>query len=281
MNVKRLEEIGRKGIIDFYNDSMENIFEYIDDDVIVIGPYEGMFVRGKKKLIEGYNKMQGKPKFELSNMSSNIIELDRHNCEIFYMFMVYTHYPDGDVLQHSQRIQFTWNEKNYTNENNVKVKEARIKAFHMSNSLKMGSVDLARGSQFESPLPIEVKMSTLEQGRRIEVTGLNRTTYYFLPQTVKYIQSTDNGSHSVLYSVQGNITCIETVAALEKKYPDLLIRCHQSFLINPGFVNYLKRFELGIINGPSIPIPEKKYTKVKKQISEFDFLGGRKKPDDK
>ena len=46
----------------------------------------------------------------------------------------------------------------------------------------------------------------------------------------------------------------------EKQYGDLLLRCHQSYLVNPGYIRNIRRFKLTLSDGTQLPIPEKKYT---------------------
>lgn len=49
----------------------------------------------------------------------------------------------------------------------------------------------------------------------------------------------------------------------------LFLRCHESYLVNPDRVTEITRFHLTLINGTTLPIPEKKYTAVKKRLSEM------------
>ena len=60
---------------------------------------------------------------------------------------------------------------------------------------------------------------------------------------------------------------------LEKRFPDYFLRCHQSYLINPDFASSIERFKLTMSDGFVIPIPEKKYTQVKRLL--LDFINAR------
>lgn len=53
---------------------------------------------------------------------------------------------------------------------------------------------------------------------------------------------------------------MSSVASLEKQYPRLFLRCHQSFLINPHYLRNIRRFTVTLADGTELPIPEKKYT---------------------
>ena len=48
-----------------------------------------------------------------------------------------------------------------------------------------------------------------------------------------------------------------------KRIKDKLIRCHSSYIVNPIHVTSIGRFYLIMSDDKRIPIPEKKYTKIK------------------
>ncbi|MCR5474531.1 MAG: LytTR family transcriptional regulator [Lachnospiraceae bacterium] len=59
-----------------------------------------------------------------------------------------------------------------------------------------------------------------------------------------------------------------STAVLEKEHLDLLMRCHECFLVNPKYIMEIKRFTVTLSNGIILPIPEKKYTALKKTVSD-------------
>ncbi len=52
----------------------------------------------------------------------------------------------------------------------------------------------------------------------------------------------------------------------EQSYPDFLLRIHASYLINPAHVQKIRRFAVILTGGTELPIPEKKYTAIKKLL---------------
>ena len=64
----------------------------------------------------------------------------------------------------------------------------------------------------------------------------------------------------------GETEVMATVASLEKRYAHLFLRCHQSYLVNPHFLRNIRRFQVTLTDGTTLPIPEKKYTAFKSAV---------------
>lgn len=58
------------------------------------------------------------------------------------------------------------------------------------------------------------------------------------------------------------------VADPENRYPDLFVRCHASYLVNPQYVSEIRRFRIRLQNGIELPVPEKKYMAVKTELQK-------------
>lgn len=66
----------------------------------------------------------------------------------------------------------------------------------------------------------------------------------------------------LLYTDEGNVLIRGGIAALEEKLPGF-IRPHRSYLVNPGFIASLKRYQITLISGEQIPVSKAKYMNVK------------------
>ena len=97
-------------------------------------------------------------------------------------------------------------------------------------------------------------------GERIHFHGLDRSDYFYLSDSIYWIEAASGGKHSILHTVNDTVEIMATVASLEKQYSHLFLRCHQSYLINPHFLRNIRRFELTLTDGTVLPIPEKKFT---------------------
>jgi DNA-binding LytR/AlgR family response regulator len=66
----------------------------------------------------------------------------------------------------------------------------------------------------------------------------------------------------------GDFQVSASTSALEMEHSDLLVRCHESHLVNPRYIVSIKRFHVTLSNGKVLPIPEKKYTAFKKAVHD-------------
>ena len=144
-------------------------------------------------------------------------------------------------------------------ENGSKEKQPRILLCHISNPHSMHEEDTIYPKNFHQ---IYYSSASLRQnGDRIHFHGLDRSDYFILSDTVVYIEAAHESRHSILHTVDGeSVEVFTSVSALEKRYHHLFLRCHQSYLVNPGYIRNIRRFKLTLSDGTQLPIPEKKYT---------------------
>jgi len=120
----------------------------------------------------------------------------------------------------------------------------------------------------ESERTAQAVETLLQRGERLHFHGTNRSDYFFLSDSIIWIEATAGGKHSLLHTAEGEIEVMRNVAALQKDCGHLFLRCHQSYLVNPHYVRKLCRFRLSLTDGTELPIPEKKYTAFRDAIRQ-------------
>lgn len=81
-----------------------------------------------------------------------------------------------------------------------------------------------------------------------------------------YIES--KGTHSLIHTEDSAHESVETLSSIAQRHSDLFVRCHASYLVNPAFVRDVTRCKVTLQDGSELPIPEKKYTAVKRELAE-------------
>ncbi len=75
--------------------------------------------------------------------------------------------------------------------------------------------------------------------------------------------------YTIFHTLNGEFDSTESLSKLEKKYSDTFLRIHASFMVNPLFVQSIRRFEVTLTDGTVLPIPDRKYAKVAKALQEW------------
>ncbi len=81
-------------------------------------------------------------------------------------------------------------------------------------------------------------------------------------------ESTTYARHTIPHTTDGDFQASAPTSALEKAHPDLFMRCHECYLVNPEYIVNIKRFSVTLSSGKVLPIPEKKYTAFKNAVHE-------------
>ena len=82
------------------------------------------------------------------------------------------------------------------------------------------------------------------------------------------IYAESHSRHTLVHTSDGIYEATESLSAIAKLYQDLLVRFHASYLVNPAFVRDVTRCKVTLQDGRELPIPEKKYTAVKRELAE-------------
>ena len=99
------------------------------------------------------------------------------------------------------------------------------------------------------------------RAERLSFRGLDKSLLYLNRSHILYIET--NGHPTTLHTPDGDYELLDSLSSIEKRYPEYLLRSHQSYLINPEHVTQIRRFEVQLTGGAVLPIPEKKDTAVR------------------
>ena len=258
MNQQHIADLSAELIMKYYENDYMPFLEAMDDDALWYGPAEGQFLHGRETMIKTWNSEEHSLSFTLGNME--VVHTSAHPsfCDVMLSYPVTTHYPDNHDITLFQRLQMTWCERITENENGEKEKIPHILVCHISNPHSKHDDDTIYPTRFHDIYNSNGFHSI--GGKRIHFHGIDRSDYFFLSDTIIHIEAAHGGKHSILHTSDAKVEVMETVSALEKKYGKLFLRCHQSYLVNPAYIQNIRRFKVTLTNKTELPIPEKKYT---------------------
>lgn len=95
-------------------------------------------------------------------------------------------------------------------------------------------------------------------GPRITISGSNHVCHFLAANSILYIETGSRSPYTVFHTLNGEFNSTESISKLEKKYSDIFLRVHASFMVNPLFVQSIHRFEITLTDGTVLPGPGQK-----------------------
>ena len=263
MNLQHIADLSAELIIKYYKNDYMPFLLSMDDEALWYGPAEGQFIQGREKMIKLWQAEEHNLEFTMGNLTVRHISANSTFCDVMLTYSVVTHYPDGHDYSVFQRLQMTWCERKIKDENGKTEKVPKILVCHISNPHGMHEDDTIYAVNYRK---VFAGSNPLQQrGERIHFHGADHSDYFFFSDSIFWIEAAAGGKHSILHTSNNEIEVRISVAEIEKQYPNLYLRCHQSYLINPHYIRTIRRFALTLTDGTELPIPEKKYTAFKKK----------------
>ena len=262
MNQQNIADLSAELIIKYYDNDYMPFLLSMDDSALWYGPAQGQFICGREAMIKAWQAEEHTLRFTMGNMKVVHITSGPTFCNVMLTYSVVTHYPDGHDVSVYQRNLLCWGERKEKDKNGVIKKVPKILVCHISNPHGKHEDDVIYPSNSSRSYLINSNMQ--QRGERIHFHGTDRSDYFFFSDSIYWIEASSGGKHSILHTANSEIEILSSVASLEKQFPNLYLRCHQSYLINPHYLRNIKRFQVTLTDGTVLPVPEKKYTAFKK-----------------
>ena len=251
MNESDLTQLTVDILTSYYNNELQPFFDYCHKDILWLGPAKDQIIRTKQTLMEAYGKETNPLRFAVNDLTATPVYIAANCMNILLTFVVDTFWPDGGSNRVFQRITFTWERK--------RNEPPRIRMCHVSNAIDYDTRDSIYPVHYLESHP-QMTLYT-ESSKRLHFTGPNRTTLYTSPEQILYMESA--GNHTRIHMFSQVFECNARLSAVCNQITEGFIRCHASYLVNPLYVQSITRFSLTMSDGRKIPVPEKKYTRVK------------------
>lgn len=264
MDVKECVEKSIYVTCEYYKNHVEPYFEHMADNVIWHGPAIGQLIIGRDKMREAWDNSPNPLTFSLGDIEVQHIQLSPASCEVMLMYVVTTHYPNGDSIPILQRVQFSWADVNVLDENLQKKRVSKILMIHISNPIEQHSADTIYPEHYNE---VYKQAETPMQEPRISLRGTDNAFYVIAVSSIIWIQTTTD-QHCLIHLRDRTLKINSTLSEIEQQTEGFLIRVHSSFIVNPLDVVSIQRFNVSLSDGTVLPIPEKRYTTIKKNLLE-------------
>lgn len=264
-------------ITKYYQGEYQPFFDAVANNVLWLGPRREQILQGKQAIISTWTETKTQLQFTLGNIKATSVRVGRHSMEVLLEYRVYTHFPSGEIDEHHQRLHYSWGWYEKDENGNQIPKVYMIHISNAAEALHTANADSEKVRVFANSLS-ESKADSVKTTimpnvpyRTVYGKGLDGQLYCFNSAIILWIESADHSLHSVIHTLEGAYPSTEKLRYYEKEFSDVLLRAHVSYLVNPLFVRYVKRFSVAMSDGTTLPIPEKKYTAFCKQLEQWTW----------
>lgn len=250
-------------ITEYYMNNLQPFFDCLADDVLWLGPTEGQILRGRQNIIDTFSSEMHELTFTMGSIDAVCVTPCKAVREVLLHYDIYTHYPSSNTDLHDQRLQFTWREKRIKTENGYEP-YWEVVMIHISNAWRHDSRDTIYPVHYENvALPIRL---VEKPDNFITVKADDMSVHRIATGKIIYIETIKRTAKLCIHTSDSLITINGTLPDFESRYSKYLLRIHASYLINPEHVTGIERFSVTLSDGTILPVPEKKYTAVKKAL---------------
>ena len=268
MNVKDVINRSVTIIYDYYNNDLRSWFDSLAENAAWYGHAIGQVLEGRQNIIDAWTSEENTLTFSLGNVAANAVNVGTSCCEVIMTYNLSIHFPTGKVIPLFQRTHLTWTEEKTKDQNGKTVKTPKIIIADVSFPIK-NHENSVYPKHFNGVLLEATNSSIYKHGNRIYLHGDKNARYFAFLESIMYIESVKALNRCIVHAVDKTYKITESLADIEKKYPNMLLRTHIGYLVNPNYVRSIHRFKLIMSNGDELPIPEKKYTAVKRYLKEL------------
>lgn len=248
-------------IAEYYKNNLQPFFECLSDDVLWIGPAERQWIQGKDRLLQTFAAEKHALTFTMGDTKAMCVSPHGRVKEVILHYDIYTHYPSGNTDMHDQRLHFTWREKLMRTDAGREYRQ-EVVLVHVSNAWKYDRQDTIYPIHYE-----KVSAHFLSRPERyVMVRGVDIHVHRIAAERILYIETVKRTARLLVHTESGTVAAHGKLSDFERNYSDVFLRIHASYLLNPAHVREIRRFSVILSDGTELPVPEKKYTQIKRLL---------------
>jgi hypothetical protein len=247
---------------EYYKNNTVPFFSNMTDNVVWYGPAIGQNIVGLDNMVKAWESENNILKFSIGDIEAQYVQTVPSACEIMLMFNVTTFYPNGDCIPIYQRIHFSWADYSITGEDGHRKRTSKIYMIHISNPTKQHKSDFIYPVHYNEICQNQ-KVTVNEP--RISLRGVDNAFYVLSVDSIIWAES-EPGQHCLVHLRDKSISVRASISEIEKLTKDSLVRVHSGYIVNPKNLVSMRRFNIVLSDGSVVPVPEKKYTAVKKLL---------------
>lgn len=250
----------------YYNTGEVQFLDNVDDNVVWYGPMEGQIIVGKDKLIEFFKRENRTLRFNVEDLAVKLFPMKADAFGFLAEYTLYAYHPDGKVSKFNRHMLVLSKRKKLP-DGTYAWKSPLI---HLSDVTKRNGKRQDRKyliDEDERSL-VDILMTQRKSVKKILLSGVGNSNYYVSEDAIIYVEG-GKGVQCYVHTLDETFLVTQLLKDVEKKLPSYYYRCHASYIVNLRRVKKIGNYKLTLDTGEEIPIPAKKYAKVKADINEW------------
>ena len=267
MHPQTISELSASLIMRYYENEPMPFLAHMDDEALWYGPALGQFIKGREAMILAWSREEHLLTFSVGDIKAVANAPHSSACNVMLSYSVVTHYPSGRDLSVNQRVLLCWGERQIADAQGKKTRQPRILVCHISNPHEKHDDDVIYPKNFDRVYAN--RALTPHKENHLHFHGLDRSDYFYMSDSIMWIETARGGKHSVLHTLDGPVEILTTVSGVARQFPQLFLRFHQSYLVNPHYIRNIRRFQVTLTDGTTLPIPEKRFTAFRREAEKL------------
>lgn len=245
----------------FYGRDISTVIDMMDENCVWIGAYDSQYTYGKEAFIKATQLESKEHPIQILQEEYALIFHEKKYSAVYGRYTVVGEQEDGVVLLAKVRLTFIWKQVNDT---------LLAVHIHCADSrdipLQYESSEVDKLSQHLGWFEYLRKIDTRDhQAKRILLKDTKGLIHTLLPMEILYAASNDK--ESTIYTGTGSFLTKYSLRELEELCP-FLMRIHRSYLIHLFYVQGIRRYNVTLHNGISLPVSKERYMTLKKALRE-------------
>lgn len=261
--IDQLPALVESVIASYYSKDYAPLLERCVDDCVFIGAGSDLFST-KADMMRALATPEDAPLLLMRNADfrlANQVDQDQREAIVLGTYHLYTAPNEPLLFAARQRISVF-----------CRLEDGIWKTYHVHSSNEWSEpVDEEAFPYQVSKDTYEYVRSILRTGRkagllptRIALEGGARTTYID-PVHVACFQA--DGKRSIAHTTDGSVEIAGLLRDIEPQLPGTFVRVHRSYVVNAACVTSVRHFVVELSNGMEVPVPERRFAEVNREIS--------------
>lgn len=259
--VENIIKLTQECLTRYWQRDCEFVLKHFDPDAVFIGSLEEQFICGLHGIAHELREaVKAIPPCHLIKQEYIAVQVSGRTCTVAGRFFTTTNKEADYFMQVQQRCTFTWEEIGG---------DYKIKQCHISTPL--GEPQMEKGQIFP-PLTGVVVGKYQEQWKkeqqknvRIAVKDKKDVVHFLAPSDIVYVSA--SGRNSIIITITGyEIEARMSITEFMENADERFIMVHRSYVLNNRYISRIQKYEVIMVDGSRVPIPERRYKEVREEL---------------